>query len=95
MFEGKHSDLTEKVIGGFFKVYNALGYGFTEKVYENSLAIELRKTQRRVNALQYIFIPDYVEVITFIESSLEERERAEIFRLKLLKTRASRAAPEA
>jgi V/A-type H+-transporting ATPase subunit D len=58
------------------------------------LAIELRKTQRRVNALQYIFIPDYVEVITFIESSLEERERAEIFRLKLLKTRASRAAPE-
>jgi V/A-type H+-transporting ATPase subunit D len=57
------------------------------------LAMELRKTQRRVNALQYIFIPDYAETITFIQSSLEERDRAEIFRLKLLKTRASRPAP--
>ena len=57
------------------------------------LAIELRKTQRRVNALQYIFIPDYAETIAFIQSSLEERDRAEIFRLKLLKTRASRTAP--
>ncbi len=52
------------------------------------LAVELRKTQRRVNALQYIFIPDYVETITFIQSSLEEREREEVFRLKLLKHRA-------
>ncbi len=52
------------------------------------LAVELRKTQRRVNALQYIFIPDYVETITFIQSSLEEREREEVFRLKLLKNRA-------
>ena len=43
MFEGKHSEMTEKVIGTFFKVYNTLGYGFAEKVYENSLAIELRK----------------------------------------------------
>jgi V/A-type H+/Na+-transporting ATPase subunit D len=57
------------------------------------LAIELRKTQRRVNALQYIFIPDYAETIAFIQGSLEERERAEIFRLKLLKSRASRPAP--
>ncbi len=52
------------------------------------LAVELRKTQRRVNALQYIFIPDYVETINFIQSSLEEREREEVFRLKLLKHRA-------
>ncbi len=52
------------------------------------LAVELRKTQRRVNALQYIFIPNYVDTISFIQSSLEEREREEVFRLKLLKTRA-------
>lgn len=44
-FEGKHSDLTEKIIGAFFKVYNQLGYGFSEKVYENALAIELRKLE--------------------------------------------------
>ncbi len=52
------------------------------------LAGELRKTQRRVNALQYIFIPEYEETVLFIQSSLEEREREETFRLKLLKTRA-------
>lgn len=51
------------------------------------LAIELRKTQRRVNALQYIFIPDYEETIVFIQNMLEERDREEIFRLKLLKSR--------
>ena len=43
MFEGKHSDLTEKVIKAFYKVYAVLGYGFSEKVYENALVIELRK----------------------------------------------------
>lgn len=41
-FEGKHNDLTEKIIGAFFTVYNHLGYGFSEKVYENALTIELR-----------------------------------------------------
>jgi hypothetical protein len=30
MFEGKHSELTEKIIGAFFRVYNQLGYGFVE-----------------------------------------------------------------
>jgi GxxExxY protein len=37
----KHSDITDKIIKAFFKVYNTLGYGFLEKVYENSLFIEL------------------------------------------------------
>jgi len=56
------------------------------------LALELQKTQRRVNALQYIFIPQYEETVAFIESSLEEREREETFRLKLIKARASKPA---
>jgi V/A-type H+-transporting ATPase subunit D len=54
------------------------------------LANELRKTQRRVNALQHIFIPQYQRQIEFIVSSLEEREREETFRLKWLKTKMSR-----
>ena len=60
------------------------------------LARELQKTQRRVNALQYIFIPQYEETETFIESALEEREREETFRLKRIKSQVSRpkvAAP--
>jgi V/A-type H+-transporting ATPase subunit D len=52
------------------------------------LARELRKTQRRVNALQHIFIPNYKETVEFIEGALEEREREETFRLKRLKTKA-------
>jgi len=52
------------------------------------LAMELRKTQRRVNALQYVFIPDYEDTISFIQNSLEEREREEVFRFKMLKTRS-------
>jgi V/A-type H+/Na+-transporting ATPase subunit D len=55
------------------------------------LAGELRKTQRRVNALQYIFIPNYEATVAFIVSSLEEREREEIFRLKWLKTKMAGA----
>jgi GxxExxY protein len=38
-----HKEITEKIIKCFYKVYNTLGYGFLEKVYENALAIELRK----------------------------------------------------
>lgn len=37
-----HSEITGKIIKAFYKVYNTLGFGFLEKVYENSLAIELR-----------------------------------------------------
>ena len=38
-----YSEITEKIIKAFFKVYNTLGYGFLEKVYENALVIELQK----------------------------------------------------
>jgi len=38
-----HADLTERIIKAFYKVYNVLGYGFLEKVYENALLHELRK----------------------------------------------------
>ena len=37
----KHSEITEKIIKAFYKVYNTLGYGFLEKVYKNALFIEL------------------------------------------------------
>lgn len=38
-----HGDLTDKIISAFYKVYNTLGYGFLEKVYENALIMELEK----------------------------------------------------
>ena len=39
----KHKDITELIIQAFYTVYNTLGYGFLEKVYQNALVIELRK----------------------------------------------------
>jgi len=44
----KHEQLTEQIIKAFYTVYHALGYGFLEKVYENSLALELRKMKLAV-----------------------------------------------
>lgn len=40
--ELQNKDLSEKIIHAFYKVYNELGFGFVEKVYENALLMELR-----------------------------------------------------
>mgnify|MGYP002637381002 CR=1 FL=1 len=37
-----HSELTGQIIKAFYNVYNELGYGFLEKVYENAMLIELK-----------------------------------------------------
>jgi len=39
----KYKELTEKVIKIFYRVYNKLGYGFLEKVYENAMMVEFKK----------------------------------------------------
>jgi GxxExxY protein len=49
-----HPDLTEQILSSFYKVYNTLGYGFLEKVYENALAFELRKNGLIVQAQKSI-----------------------------------------
>jgi GxxExxY protein len=39
----KYKEQTDLILKAFYKVYNALGYGFLEKVYLNALLIELEK----------------------------------------------------
>jgi GxxExxY protein len=39
----RHSDVTNAIICCFYNVYNRLGFGFLERVYENALVIELKK----------------------------------------------------
>lgn len=39
----KHAELTDRIIGVYYDVYNELGYGFLESVYEESMAIALRE----------------------------------------------------
>lgn len=49
-----HKDLTEKILKTFYDVYNELGYGFLEKVYQNSLYIELKNRGFQVEAQKQI-----------------------------------------
>ncbi len=57
-----YSEITDKIISSFYKVYNTLGYGFLEKVYENSLFIELKRAGLKVSQQQNIkvYYEDYV-----------------------------------
>lgn len=55
---------------------------------ENSiyrLSVAIKKTQRRANALQNIIIPRDEETVKFISNSLEEKEREEFSRMKVIK----------
>lgn len=51
----RHAELTKGIIGVFYEVYNELGHGFIESVYENALCIALRKKGFEVH--QQIAIP--------------------------------------
>ncbi|MEA1974457.1 MAG: V-type ATP synthase subunit D [Bacillota bacterium] len=53
------------------------------------LAIEIKKTRKRANALEKIRIPRYIELVKNIKETLEEKEREDFFRLKILKDRKS------
>jgi GxxExxY protein len=52
-------DVTHAIIGAAFKVHNTLGSGFLEKVYENALAVELRK--------QGLYVAQQVPIQVFYE----------------------------
>ena len=57
---------------------------------ENSvykLAMEIKKTQKRANALEKIQIPKYTEQVKIMQEVLEEKEREDFFRLKRVKQR--------
>jgi GxxExxY protein len=45
----KHSEMTDKILQGFYEVYNELGDGFLESVYENSLLIVLAANGLKVD----------------------------------------------
>ena len=49
-----HKELTDEIIKTFYDVYNELGFGFLEKVYQNSLYMELRNRGFKVEAQKQI-----------------------------------------
>jgi GxxExxY protein len=54
-----HEEITSAIIAAYYDVYNTLGYGFLEKVYENALILELQK--RGLTAEQQLPIKVYYE----------------------------------
>ncbi len=50
------------------------------------LADEIEKNRRRVNALEYVMIPETIETIKFITMKLDENERGNIVRLMKVKS---------
>ena len=57
-----HEEITEMIIKSFYTVYNKLGYGFLEKVYENALLLELRK--EGLNCAKQVPIEVYYEKLS-------------------------------
>jgi V/A-type H+-transporting ATPase subunit D len=71
----------------FFELLKLLARMAEVRTMAWRLAREVRKTQRRVNALERIVIPDVEETKKFIEGVLEEREREVFFVQKILKAK--------
>lgn len=70
----KHKELTETIIGVFFEVYNELGHGFLESVYEN--AFETALTSRGLDVRRQIEVPVWFrghKVGDFVADMLVER----------------------
>jgi len=89
-----HEEITEKIIQAFYKVNNTLGHGFIEKVYENAMAVELRKmgfniSQQKKIKVYYegeevgdyesdLTVNDLVIVETKAKESLREEHEAQL-----------------
>ncbi len=85
---------TDDVISKFFKLLSVLAQMASIRTIVWRLAEEVKKTQRRVNALDKMVIPQTLETKIYIENSLEEKERENVFVLKALKKKNERKLAE-
>jgi hypothetical protein len=79
--------LTEKIIGCSYKVHNALGPGYLEKVYENALRIELEREglnvrQQEPIAVHYEGQVDVGLLINFGPSSVKAKRKHRVYKPK-------------
>ena len=81
------SFLVEEALDSFKESLKLMGRLAELKVSIMRLALEVKKTIRKVNALEKIAIPDLKETLTFTVSRLEEAERENFILMKLIKTR--------
>lgn len=79
MYKFPHQELTKSIIGIYYDVYNELGYGFLEKVYHNSMIIELKargllvESQKKLDVLfKNQIVGEYIPDIIVNESVIIE-----------------------
>ena len=89
-FAGTDS-LVDQTMRDFLTLLEAVGRLAELETAVWLLAQELKKTQRRVNALEQIFIPDFKDTLRYIGDSLESKDLESFFIMKLLKKRAQAA----
>ncbi len=77
----------DETIVNFKEVLKILGKLAETQISVFNLTQEVKKTVRRVNALEKIALPDYKETLKYIVDVLEEAERETFFTLKLIKNR--------
>jgi len=65
-----HSDITALILKAFFKVYNTLGYGFLEKVYQNAMMIELRKLGLECEAEKAVIVYYDDQVVGYYDADI-------------------------
>ena len=85
-FMGTFADIDE-VMADFFELLTLLTKMASIRTVAWRLALEVKKTQRRGNALDKTVIPQDKETVKYIEGVLEERERDNVFVMKSLKKR--------
>jgi GxxExxY protein len=66
----QHQELTERIIGCAYRVYNKIGFGFLESVYENCMMIELKKAGLRAESQHPITVYYDDEVVGDFEADL-------------------------
>lgn len=62
-FEGRHSELTGKILGAFFQLHKELGFGFSEKVYESALEVLLTELGMIVARQKEIYVYYHGKVV--------------------------------
>ena len=80
----QHADLTEKIIGAFYCVYNELGPGFLESVYKRSMAIALTEIGLKVDVEPAIEVRFHGQIVGDFRADIVVEDRV-LLELKALR----------
>ncbi|MFY8213037.1 MAG: GxxExxY protein [Flavobacterium sp.] len=86
MLNFPHQELTKTIIGIYYDVYNEMGHGFLEKVYQNSMIVELQsrglkvESQKKINVFyKQVVVGEYIPDIIVNNSVIVELKCVEYF----------------